>query len=465
MREDIFAIDLENVVQEVYPKLENVEVTPTLKEQTIKPKEYGFSEVFVKAIETEDLNIKPKTEQQTFEGIYKNVNVDKINLQEKTITPTKEMQVVECENGFDGLNKVNIEGIQAQELNIIPSKEKQIFEGMYDKVNVEATTEIESETLNIIPTQEKQSYTGLFDQVNVDAIQTEEITIGLNFSTQDKVEVTASEGKYIKKAIINKDTNLVEENILEGKTVFGIRGTGKSGIDTSDATATAGDILKDKTAYVNGEKVTGTMEASNNNSTIETVLVSGGNSGGFNNIGTLITKLPDNITYSGTNALNMFRGCKLLEEIPLFNTSTITNMTAMFYECWNLKEIPLINTSNVANMANMFYDCRGMTSIPKLVTSKATNMASMFYNCLYLESVPVLDTSSVTSMQNMFKYCTRLSDESLNNILQMCINAKKITSSSTKTLSYIGLTSDQATRCQSLSNYQAFLDAGLVTGY
>ena len=47
--------------------------------------------------------------------------------------------------------------------------------------------------------------------------------------------------------------------------------------------------------------------------------------------------------------------------------------------------------------------------------------------------------------------------------MQMCINAVAYTS--TKTLSQLGLTSAQATRCKKLTNYQAFLDAGWVTGY
>lgn len=61
--------------------------------------------------------------------------------------------------------------------------------------------------------------------------------------------------------LLDKNTNLKPENLKEGVTCLGVDGTMQSGIDTSDANATADDIIKNKTAYVNGVKLTGTIEA------------------------------------------------------------------------------------------------------------------------------------------------------------------------------------------------------------
>lgn len=163
------------------------------------------------------------------------------------------------------------------------------------------------------------------------------------------------------------------------------------------------------------------------------------------------------------DASYMFRECTNLATIPLLDTSSVTTMLQMFFGCKNLTTIPLLDTSSVTSMKNMFSDCTNLTEIPQLDTSSVADMRYMFKSCTNLTTIPLLDTSSVTNMQYMFEGCTSLSDESLNNILAMCTNATSYTG--TKTLKYIGLTSAQATKCKSLSNYSAFTSAGWTTGY
>lgn len=60
---------------------------------------------------------------------------------------------------------------------------------------------------------------------------------------------------------IKGDADLIPANIRKDVEIFGVTGTldpSSSGYDTSDATATAADIMSGETAYINGGKVTGT---------------------------------------------------------------------------------------------------------------------------------------------------------------------------------------------------------------
>lgn len=168
-------------------------------------------------------------------------------------------------------------------------------------------------------------------------------------------------------------------------------------------------------------------------------------------------------TSSATNMNSMFEGCSKLLEVALLDTSKVTRMQSMFAYCSLLTTIPQINTSKVTTMFSMFESCNKLKSIPQINTQNVDSMFVMFRDCSNLEDVPVLDTAKVTTILNMFTGCSSLSNDSLNNIMQMCINAVSYTD--VKTLKIIGLSSAQATTCQSLSNYQAFLDAGWTTGY
>ena len=151
--------------------------------------------------------------------------------------------------------------------------------------------------------------------------------------------------------------------------------------------------------------------------------------------------------------------------MPLVDSSNVNNMTWMFYNCYSLISVPLLNTSNVTNFISAFNNCCSLKEIPLIDTSSVTKADNMFNNCYCLEKIPVLNTSNVTSCRNTFFGCKSLNNESLDNILQMCINATSYTG--TKTLAYIGFNSSNypASKIMSLTHYQNFIDAGWTIGY
>lgn len=61
------------------------------------------------------------------------------------------------------------------------------------------------------------------------------------------------------KILKDKNTNLTPDNLREGTICLGIEGKLQEKIDESDATATVNDISKGKIAYVNSEKIVGTV--------------------------------------------------------------------------------------------------------------------------------------------------------------------------------------------------------------
>ena len=150
----------------------------------------------------------------------------KPNLQTKSVTPSAAAQTVQPDSGYDGLSSVAVSG----DANLTAAN---IKKGV-SVFGVSGTHECPAPKLHekqITPSAEAKTY---YPNQGYDGIS---------------------------KISVSGDANLTAENIKKDVSIFGVTGTldtPSGGIDTSDATATAEDIAKDKTAYVNGEKITGT---------------------------------------------------------------------------------------------------------------------------------------------------------------------------------------------------------------
>lgn len=126
-------------------------------------------------------------------------------LQDKTVTPTEEKQIVTPDSAYDGLNKVTVEAIDSK-------------------------------------------YVGS----NVPKISGQAIV-------PSTTNITIAADQYLTGSLVIKgDPNLLNRNIRKGVSIFGRPGT-YEGINTSDADAAAENIEYGKTAYVNGEKITGNI--------------------------------------------------------------------------------------------------------------------------------------------------------------------------------------------------------------
>lgn len=152
--QDIEKIDLsmDVGVKEIFPPIENLEVTPTKEQQVFTHENsYGYDNVIVKKIGDEyiipvgilDVDANGDVDVTMFKtarvGVY-----TPPNLQDKVVTPNKNTQTITSDEGYDGLNEVKVNPIPNSYIE--PSGTLPITEnGTYDVTQyAEVITNIES---------------------------------------------------------------------------------------------------------------------------------------------------------------------------------------------------------------------------------------------------------------------------------------------------------------------------------
>lgn len=152
------------------------------------------------------------------------------------------------------------------------------------------------------------------------------------------------------------------------------------------------------------------------------------------------------------------------------NIATIDPSLKTYYSTSNglvsiISKVETIDLGEMTTLSGFFKNCINLESLPQIDTKNVTTFSNMCVNCYALKNVPIYDTTSLTTMASCFNMCAALTDESLDNILQMCINASSYTA--TKTLNAIGIKSSNyaASRIEALSHYSDFTTAGWSTGF
>ena len=176
------------------------------------------------------------------------------NLQSKTATPTKKQQSITPDSGYYGLSDVTVGAIPEsyQDVSAVTAAAGDVLTG---KIIVDAAGKSipgampNNGNISKTLTTEDPSYTvpaGYHGGTGVVKIVPESKSVTPTKSAQT---VTAAEGKAL---------SVVEVAAIPDNYV-----------DTTDANAAAANILAEKTAYVGGTKITGTM--ANNGSSTATI--------------------------------------------------------------------------------------------------------------------------------------------------------------------------------------------------
>ena len=170
----------------------------------------------------------------------------------------------------------------------------------------------------------------------------------------------------------------------------------------------------------------------------------------------------NNLNLSKINSFDYgFANCTNLTTVSNINLYNVNRANSMFKNCTNLTTINNIIFNKInTSLYSAFQGCTNLVNAPNMKINNCINIRNIFLNCVNLVNIPIYNTSKINICLNFVNNCPNLSNDSLNNVLQMCS-----VMNCTYNLKHIGLTEDQANVCMNLSNYQNFINAGWTTGY
>lgn len=157
-----------------------------------------------------------------------------------------------------------------------------------------------------------------------------------------------------------------------------------------------------------------------------------------------------------------------------FDSRIFGSLSGKDYACqaYLVKKLPddvHLYSDATTTLCSAFQGMKGLVTATWFDTAQITDMRSMFNGCSALVDVPVYDTSHLGTdnkyMEYMFTNCYNLSDASLDNVLQMCINAPA--NMPGRNLGVLGFVSNKypASRIEALPHYNDFISANWSIGY
>lgn len=171
-------------------------------------------------------------------------------LQSKTVTPTKSVQTVVPDANYDGLAGVTVNSIPDE--YIVPDGTKNVTaNGTHD------VTAYASVAVNVpIPDGYVKPSGSLSITQNGSYDVTEKAGVVVSVDTEPTLQEKTATPTKAKQTV-------TADNGYDGLSKVTVEAIPNQYITTTDANAAAGDIMKDKTAYVNGSKVTGSFSIDN----------------------------------------------------------------------------------------------------------------------------------------------------------------------------------------------------------